>query len=83
MKQTDRASTVRPTKAADSKPGKGSGGRPRKPLEELLLQRSYRLTAQDWEKFDAVGGIIWLRALLALGGIRWLRGLVRARDRDQ
>jgi hypothetical protein len=30
-------------------------GRPPKPPEELLVQRSIRLTAAQWEKIDAAG----------------------------
>jgi hypothetical protein len=38
-------------------------GRPPKPPEERLEQRSIRLTSQQWAKVDA-NGIGWLRKLI-------------------
>ena len=43
---------------------KHPGGRPPKPDEEKLMQRSIRLLPKQWEKFDAAGGIDWLRKLI-------------------
>ena len=45
------------------KPDKPKMGRPPKPPEERLLQRSIRLTPEQWEKVDAFG-MAWLRALI-------------------
>ena len=39
-------------------------GRPPKPADERLVQRSIRLTPAQWAKFDAAGGIEWLRGLI-------------------
>jgi hypothetical protein len=43
---------------------KNRGGRPAKPDDQRLVQRSIRLLPAQWEKFDAAGGIDWLRALI-------------------
>lgn len=43
---------------------KNLGGRPPKPPDERLVQRSIRLTPAQWAKFDAAGGIEWLRSLI-------------------
>lgn len=43
---------------------KSKGGRPPKAAEERLVQRSIRLLPAQWEKFDASGGIAWLRDLI-------------------
>jgi hypothetical protein len=43
---------------------KNPGGRPPKPEAERLVQRSIRLTPAQWAKFDAAGGIAWLRGLI-------------------
>lgn len=42
---------------------KNKGGRPPK-LGETMVQRSLRLTPKQWAKFDAAGGIDWLRRLI-------------------
>jgi hypothetical protein len=39
-------------------------GRPPKPPEDTLKQRSIRLTDAQWEKYDAYGGVKWLRKLI-------------------
>lgn len=39
------------------------GGQP-KPAEEQKVQRSIRLLPAQWAKYDAAGGIEWLRALI-------------------
>lgn len=39
-------------------------GRPPKPPDEKLEQRSIRLSKAHWEKFDSHGGIEWLRKLI-------------------
>lgn len=39
-------------------------GRPPKPPDEKLEQRSIRLTAAQWAKIEANGGIEWLRKLI-------------------
>jgi hypothetical protein len=39
-------------------------GRPPVPVEERLVQRSVRLTMAQWAKFDAAGGLPWLRKLI-------------------
>lgn len=43
---------------------KNVGGRPPKPDEEKLVQRSIRLHPTQWAKFDAAGGIEALRKLI-------------------
>lgn len=43
---------------------KNKGGRPPKPDSEKLVQRSIRLAPAQWAKFDAAGGIEWLRKLI-------------------
>lgn len=43
---------------------KSKGGRPPKPDAERLVQRSIRLLPSQWAKFDAAGGIEWLRGLI-------------------
>lgn len=45
------------------KPKKRGRGRPPAAPEDLLLQRSIRLTARQWAKVDA-GGKQWLRQLI-------------------
>lgn len=42
---------------------KNRGGRPPKPPEEKLEQRSIRLTSEQWAKIDAYG-LEWLRKLI-------------------
>jgi hypothetical protein len=42
---------------------KRARGRPPKPPDERLEQRSIRLTAAQWAKVDA-NGITWLRSLI-------------------
>jgi hypothetical protein len=49
--------------AMNSEP-KSKRGRPFKPDEEKLVQRSIRLLPAQWAKFDAAGGIEWLRGLI-------------------
>ena len=39
-------------------------GRPFKPDDQKLVQRSIRLLPSQWAKFDAAGGIEWLRGLI-------------------
>ena len=43
---------------------KNKGGRPPKPDSERLVQRSIRLLPSQWAKYDAAGGIDWLRGLI-------------------
>lgn len=43
---------------------KNKGGRPPKPDSERLVQRSIRLLPSQWAKYDAAGGIEWLRGLI-------------------
>ena len=43
---------------------KNKGGRPHKPEEQKLIQRSIRMLATQWVKVDANGGIPWLRDLV-------------------
>lgn len=43
---------------------KSKGGRPSKPDDQRLVQRSIRLLPSQWAKFDAAGGIEWLRGLI-------------------
>jgi len=43
---------------------KNTGGRPPIPDDERLVQRSIRLKRAHWEKFEAAGGIEWLRKLI-------------------
>ena len=43
---------------------KSKGGRPAKPDDQRLVQRSIRLLPSQWAKFDAAGGIEWLRGLI-------------------
>jgi hypothetical protein len=43
---------------------KNPGGRPPKPPDEKLEQRSIRLTPAQWAKYEAAGGIEWLRKLI-------------------
>lgn len=43
---------------------KSKGGRPPKPDDQRLVQRSIRLLPSQWAKFDAAGGIEWLRGLI-------------------
>jgi hypothetical protein len=43
---------------------KRARGRPTIPAEERLEQRSIRLTAAQWAKIDANGGMPWLRAVI-------------------
>ncbi|PTT86156.1 hypothetical protein DBR42_13900 [Pelomonas sp. HMWF004] len=39
-------------------------GRPPKPPEERMEQRSIRLSLAHWAKIDANGGIDWLRGVI-------------------
>ncbi len=39
-------------------------GRPPTPPEKHLLQRSVRLSAEQWEKIDSRGGVKWLRKVI-------------------
>ncbi len=43
---------------------KNKGGRPPKAEADRLVQRSIRLLPSQWAKFDAAGGIDWLRGLI-------------------
>lgn len=43
---------------------KGKAGRPTKPDDQKLVQRSIRLLPSQWAKFDASGGLDWLRRLI-------------------
>jgi hypothetical protein len=43
---------------------KNKGGRPPVPEDQRLVQRSIRLSREHWQKFDAAGGIEWLRKLI-------------------
>ena len=43
---------------------KCKGGRPTKPDDQRLVQRSIRLLPSQWAKFDAAGGVEWLRGLI-------------------
>ena len=43
---------------------KNKGGRPPKPDDERLVQRSIRLPPELWAKIAANGGIDWLRAVI-------------------
>lgn len=43
---------------------KNRGGRPVKPDDQRLVQRSIRLLPTQWAKFDAAGGVEWLRGLI-------------------
>ncbi len=43
---------------------KNPGGRPPVPDAKRLLQRSIRLTAGQWAKIDAAGGVEWLRKII-------------------
>jgi hypothetical protein len=43
---------------------KNKGGRPFKPDDQRLVQRSIRLLPAQWAKFDAEGGVKWLRDLI-------------------
>lgn len=43
---------------------KSRGGRPPKPDDQRLVQRSIRLLPAQWAKYDASGGIEWLRSLI-------------------
>jgi len=40
-------------------------GRPPKAPEDILIQRSIRLSAGEWDKIKACGGLPWLRQLIA------------------
>lgn len=42
---------------------KHPGGRPKLPEEQRLIQRSIRLSAEQWAKID-IGGLDWLRKLI-------------------
>jgi hypothetical protein len=57
---------------------KNKGGRPTKPDDQRLLQRSIRMLPAQWAMFDAVGGVRWLRMLIDMAGgsVDWLRGLI-------
>lgn len=43
---------------------KNLGGRPPKPDDQKLVQRSIRLLPSQWAKYDEAGGIEWLRGLI-------------------
>lgn len=43
---------------------KNPGGRPPKPDDEKLVQRSIRMRQAQWDKVDANGGVDWLRKLI-------------------
>jgi hypothetical protein len=43
---------------------KNRGGRPFKPNDQKLVQRSIRLLPSQWLKYDQAGGIEWLRGLI-------------------
>jgi len=43
--------------------GRGQG-RKALPPDDRALVRSLRLTAVQWEKFRALGGVAWLRAAI-------------------
>jgi len=47
----------------NEQPQKRGRGRPPKPPEETLVQRTIRLTPAMWEKIDAYG-LDWLRAVI-------------------
>ena len=47
---------------------KRARGRPPVPPEVRLEQRSIRLTAAQWAKFEANGGVVWLRSLIDRSG---------------
>lgn len=47
-------------------------GRPVKPMEELLVAKSIRLTAKQWKTLDSVG-VPRLRELLDSGSLSSLR----------
>jgi hypothetical protein len=43
---------------------KSRGGRPPLPEGERLIQRSVRMSAEQWEKIDNNGGLEWLRQVI-------------------
>lgn len=43
---------------------KNLGGRPEKPSDKKLKQRSIRMLPAQWDKVDACGGVPWLRDLV-------------------
>lgn len=45
-------------------PGRGQGRKPAAP-DELLKVRALRLSDPDWKEFELLGGVNWLRAVLA------------------
>ncbi|UEP20720.1 hypothetical protein LL999_12345 [Burkholderia ambifaria] len=47
----------------ETKP-KHPGGRPRLPDGQKLVQRSIRLSEEQWAKIEQGGGIEWLRQLI-------------------
>jgi len=48
-----------------TRPMAGRGqGRKALPPDDRALVRSLRLTAVQWEKFRALGGVAWLRAAI-------------------
>lgn len=55
---------------------KKKGGRPVKPADQVLVQKSIRMLRSQWATYDAAGGIEWLRGLVDAGDIEWLRDLV-------
>lgn len=46
-------------------------GRKAMPAADRAAVRSVRLTAAQWDKFRALGGVVWLRAALARA--RWAK----------
>lgn len=48
---------------SDKTPPKRKAGRPR--IEEPRTLRGVRMTDQEWEMFQAMGGAAWLRKVLA------------------
>lgn len=45
----------------EERPAKRPRGRPEVSDDERLVQRSLRMTAEQWRIFDAHGGVTWLR----------------------
>jgi len=43
---------------------KSRGGRPPLPEGQKLVQRSIRMSAEQWEKIDQNGGLEWLRQVI-------------------
>jgi hypothetical protein len=53
-----------PAKKSETVEEKNRGGRPPKPDDEKLIQKSIRMTRKQWAKVKKYGGIEWIRKVI-------------------